>query len=207
MKLKEILCQVWSLYAIFLLFTLSCSKHEFLLGGKINLPSLQGFVKKITNKLCDHIWPMVGGKGTTTYAHRSILPKPIASKSNTYCLPTGRLISESSLLSPGVLPPNANVLLKTQQKTSEPRNHRITTQQKKSKPQKDQVVLISSSTEEGKNCRFKKVEIPQRSMVVLVEEEDQIVGSELTGRVTDFTFTLPLFMRVPNKTEYSGSSI
>jgi len=125
--------------------------------------------------------PLSGGKGTTTSAHRSILPKPIASKSNTYCLPTGRLVSESSLLSPGVLPPNANVLLKTQQKTSEPRNHRITTQQKKSKPQKDQVVLISSTTEEGKNCRFKKVEIPQRSMVVLVEEEDQIVGSELTG--------------------------
>ena len=146
---------------------------------------------------------MVGGKGATTSAHRSILPKPIASKSNTYCLSTGKLVNESSLLSPGVLPPNANVLLKTQQKgSSEPPKHRLTTQQKKSKPQKDQVVLISSTTEEGKNCRFKKVEIPQRSMVVLVEEEDQIVGSELTGRVTDFIFTLPLFMRVPNKTEY-----
>ena len=146
---------------------------------------------------------MAGGKGTTTSAHRSILPKPtIASKSNTYCLSAGKLVSESSLLSPGVLPPNANILLKTQQKTSEPPKHRLTTQQKKSKPQKDQVVLISSSTEEGKNCRFKKVEIPQRSMVVLVEEEDQIVGSELTGRVTDFIFTLPLFMRALNKTEH-----
>ena len=111
-------------------------------------------------------------------------------KSNTYCLSTGKLVGDSSLLRPpaGVLPPNANILLKTHQKTSEPRKHRITTQQKKSKPQKDQVVLISSSTDEGKNCRFKKVEIPQRSMVVLVEDEDQIVGSELTGRVTDFIF-------------------